>query len=230
MGLPYLPPEDILSQNTNIRSNLAQGRPTWCVRSGLAQSLIYKRTNANSAILEVGCGAGALASELIEKGYKKIALVDIDDYLMEDVRQKVDIKLLDVCFNPLPFNDNTLDSVLAFAIVEHLENPYFFAREVSRILKKGGVFFFSVPNIFSLRAKLGFMFRGDIKGYSETNNHITLFTKAVFNKVFCKHFVISEIYFDQGYISLLGKKIRFPKMNFFGKWFGAKVLYVLEKK
>ncbi len=45
----------------------------------------------------------------------------------------------------LPFEKEKFDLVCAFEILEHLPNDRFVIREVSRVLKKNGIFFFSIP-------------------------------------------------------------------------------------
>ena len=44
----------------------------------------------------------------------------------------------------LPFEDATFDAVLAYAVFEHLHNPFLAAAEVARVLVPGGVFFGAV--------------------------------------------------------------------------------------
>jgi SAM-dependent methyltransferase len=45
----------------------------------------------------------------------------------------------------LPFADNFFDCVFAFEVLEHIEDDLAALKEVYRVLKKGGVFVFSVP-------------------------------------------------------------------------------------
>ena len=45
----------------------------------------------------------------------------------------------------LPFSDKTFDVICAFDVVEHIENDTTLFREISRVLKPGGHFCFSVP-------------------------------------------------------------------------------------
>lgn len=44
----------------------------------------------------------------------------------------------------VPFRDGAFDAVLSYAVLEHLYNPQLAAREVTRVLRPGGVFFGAV--------------------------------------------------------------------------------------
>lgn len=49
-------------------------------------------------------------------------------------------------FEKIPFGDDYFDNVIAGDVIEHLENPSHFLREVNRVLKKGGRFILSTPH------------------------------------------------------------------------------------
>lgn len=60
----------------------------------------------------------------------------------------------------LPFEDNSFDLVTCTEAIEHIENFRVVTREAFRLLKPGGIFFISTPNILNLRSRWIFMFRG----------------------------------------------------------------------
>ena len=159
-------------------------------------------------------------------------MIDVDNYLSGEFPPDiVSFHQLDLSFNKLPFNDDSVDIILAIAILEHLENPILVIREAARVLKKGGIFMAAVPWIFSLRSKILFSTKGDLKGYNRENNHISLFTRAIFNKIFLKFFSVLETHYSEGYVSILGKKVRLPSSNkWLHKYFCDKVLYTLQKQ
>jgi len=45
----------------------------------------------------------------------------------------------------LPFRDETFDAVFSLSVLEHVRDPFKSAAEISRVLKKGGVLYSSVP-------------------------------------------------------------------------------------
>lgn len=224
MGIAYFTPEEILTNKKNIETGLAHSN--YFVRSKEVHGAILKYVPHGGQVIEVGSGAGELAQFIVDKGYK-LACVDIDNYLPPDLEKKVEFVKLDICFNPLPFKDASADALLAIAIIEHLENPLLLVREAGRVVKQGGVFIIAIPYIFSIRARLGFLFTGDVKGYTAKNNHITLHTKSVFKKLFLKDFKVREIRYSDAYVIIFSHKFRLP--SFCKNWFSNKIMYVLEK-
>jgi len=48
---------------------------------------------------------------------------------------------------PLPFRDAEFDAILCFETIEHISEPGIFIKELSRVLKIGGVMILTTPNI-----------------------------------------------------------------------------------
>ncbi len=60
----------------------------------------------------------------------------------------------------LPFQDGSFDLVTANMVVEHLESPAIALREISRILKPGGLFLFHTPNAIGYSSLVTRLFPG----------------------------------------------------------------------
>lgn len=185
--------------------------------------------SSDAAVLDVGTGRGFFLSELSKEGYKNLYASDIDDYLADEIKPVLkDFKTLDLNFDKLPWPDNFFDAVTAWEVLEHLENPHNAVREISRVLKPGALFMFSVPNIFHIISRLIFLKRGVFPRWGEANNHISIFPRGVFEKVFLKHFDLVKEGYVYAKIALpILKKIKFLPEN---KWFGNWVYYILKKK
>ena len=54
----------------------------------------------------------------------------------------------------LPFEDGTFDVVTTLWVLEHVEDPTLFLREIVRVLKPGGLWVFATPNAKSLIVKM----------------------------------------------------------------------------
>jgi 2-polyprenyl-6-hydroxyphenyl methylase/3-demethylubiquinone-9 3-methyltransferase len=102
----------------------------------------------NIGILDVGCGAGFLANELALHGYKVTGL-DASEPALEVARNHDSTGTVDYCCGnayTLAFEDRKFDVVCAMDFLEHVENPEQVVREISRVLKAGGMFFFYTFN------------------------------------------------------------------------------------
>lgn len=50
----------------------------------------------------------------------------------------------------MPFEDNSFDSMMATEVLEHCPDPLLIVQEMKRVLKPGGVLFFTVPFLWNL--------------------------------------------------------------------------------
>lgn len=77
------------------------------------------------------CGAG-----LRKTYYDNVVNFEICSYATTDVRGVGE---------RLPFRDGVFDAVFSFNVLEHVKDPFACAREISRVLKKGGRLYCVVP-------------------------------------------------------------------------------------
>jgi ubiquinone/menaquinone biosynthesis C-methylase UbiE len=98
-------------------------------------------------LLEIGCGEGRGVALLHDKvdsysGLDKIGeLVDTlaKAYPQADFKQSV--------IPPLPYSDNSFDSIISFQVIEHIKDDRTYLKEIFRVLKPGGVALITTPNI-----------------------------------------------------------------------------------
>ena len=62
-------------------------------------------------------------------------------------------------------DDNKFDAVVAIEIIEHLENPFRFVRECSKLLKPGGLLFLTTPNVEAVHSRLIFLYSGRLSSF-----------------------------------------------------------------
>ncbi len=65
----------------------------------------------------------------------------------------------------LPFADNTIDSIICIAVLEHVEEPWIAAQEMHRVLKTDGTAFVYVPFLYYYHPLKGYY--GDFYRYTE---------------------------------------------------------------
>ncbi len=91
-------------------------------------------------VLDVGCGNGTYSRYLAAKG---LTVVGVDKYFTDPV-QGVEIVPHDV-EHPLPFDAASFDLVMAWDILEHV-NDMLLIQEIIRVLRPGGIVLCSVPH------------------------------------------------------------------------------------
>jgi SAM-dependent methyltransferase len=103
-------------------------------------------------VLDLGAGRGDLSARLVARGHDVVAVERYVDQF------KADVPLIDADLNQRwPFEDASFDITMAVEILEHLENPRGFFREMARVLRPGGVAVVSTPNITSFLSRLLFV-------------------------------------------------------------------------
>ena len=92
-------------------------------------------------LLDIGCGTKPYASMFPRVNYKGL------DYRKSGTNQNRDADFL-YDGGKFPLRPNTFDYALATEVLEHVFEPDYFVREISRILKPGGLLLLTVPFIW----------------------------------------------------------------------------------
>jgi len=98
---------------------------------------------APGPIADIGCGPGAHARALAARGYE-VAGLDASPKMVEVARERAANEDTTLTFQVadaterLPFADGSLGGVLSILLIQHLDDPSAFVREVARCLRPGG--------------------------------------------------------------------------------------------
>lgn len=99
----------------------------------------FADTKKDSIILDVGCGEGSLLRLLSNLGYNNLIGVEISLERLSYAKNKSNGDIIYIASDDLCiFEDESLDTVVSTAVIEHLENPEKFIKECNRILKPSG--------------------------------------------------------------------------------------------
>ncbi len=117
-------------------------------------------------VVDVGCGSGNLYRHLCEhcEHYLGVDIIRYDGFPTEAEFVGADLESGRV---PLP--DASADVVTAVEVIEHVENPRAFVRELTRIAKPGGVVVVTTPNQLSLLSLLSLVVKQRFAAFQDVH-------------------------------------------------------------
>ena len=126
-----------------FRRRYAMLRPGWEPATMRYQRWVAAAVSKEDRVLDLGCGRGGIVERLESVGSWTGADPDLNS-LREHRRRS----LSRCCAQSerLPFTAATFDIVVTSWVLEHLPNPEQTLREIARLLRPGGSFFFLTPN------------------------------------------------------------------------------------
>jgi len=186
------------------------------------QAIDVSQMNPGLSVLDVGGGKGELTKRIWRKKDENILIDANPPGALEGAKtKKCDLN------DEWPIENSEIDVLFALEVIEHVENPRLFMREVKRVLKNGGVAFMSTPNNESLFSRLNFFLKGEHRYFQESNypahiNHIlTLEMYHICREV---NLLVEDVcYSGVDVIPKIGKKVKIG-----GKWFSKNVGFVVR--
>ncbi|PWU18845.1 MAG: methyltransferase type 11 [Candidatus Rokuibacteriota bacterium] len=124
-------------------------------------------------ILDLGCRTGALLRSY--RGGNEVVGVDVD---RQALAQAAELGIETVWADldePLPFEDDSFDAVVAGELLEHLRFPERLIGESRRVLRPNGLLVGSVPNSYRLKSRVRFLL-GRPPEFADDPTHLHIFS------------------------------------------------------
>lgn len=113
-----------------------------------------------SIVLDVGCGDGRTSGTWLAANGITYRGVDISSNAVADARKAgLEVTKIEDA-STLPYEPDTFDAVVCVEVLEHLFDPASALFEIARVMKPGGVFIATVPNIVYWRNRLDYFVLG----------------------------------------------------------------------
>lgn len=100
----------------------------------------------DAILLDVGCGVGRFCRAAYSKGWK-VKGIDISTVAVAKGQQTAPFPMLNITLEDLAETGEKFDAVTAFEVLEHITEPYEFLSTIKQVMKQGGHFFCTVPNL-----------------------------------------------------------------------------------
>lgn len=115
-----------------------------------------------AAVLDLGAGEGYLTERIVRMlaargGAGEVAACDLrpETYRLDSPPcDRADVH------EGLPYADGTFDAVVSVEVFEHVEDPHRLLREARRVLRPGGRFLFTTPNVLHLSSRVRTLVHG----------------------------------------------------------------------
>ena len=144
--------------------------------------IAYKEASKliSGTVLEIGCGEGYGISELVKFSKKYIGVDKFDTFISEEIKKNNDIVFHKMEIPPLlNIDTNSIDFVVTFQVIEHIQDDHYFLKEIFRVLKPGGKLLLTTPN--------------KLMSLSRNPWHIREYTPFEMNDILSKYFAKTQV-------------------------------------
>jgi 2-polyprenyl-3-methyl-5-hydroxy-6-metoxy-1,4-benzoquinol methylase len=178
----------------------------------LRSRFLLAHVQAGERVLDVGCGEGRFAAELVRAGADVIG-VDVAEEPLRRARARhpqLDLRVIDG-EGAWDLADACFDVVWAGEVIEHVADTAAWLSEVRRVLRSGGRLLLSTPaHAPLLRARLALSGRAFAHHFDPLGEHLRFYSRATLTQL------LAEFGFEQ--VSVGGA----------GGWPGARALLLAQ--
>jgi len=140
-------------------------------------SLVAKVAKKGSRLLDVGCGSGAFARMMADRGYDAVG---VEPFSLGKPVEEPGLRLVRAEFADVKGELGKFDVVTMWHVLEHIPSPRELLAGVLDVLEPGGVLVVSVPNFASWQSRF---FKGGWF-HLDPPRHITHFDRSTLHALF----------------------------------------------
>ena len=159
----------------------AEGSSPSTIKDMAIRAMLSVGNTDYDTVADIGAGRGELTQKIAENS-KTVLMLDDFDGSQASPKAKFIKTDLNAFWN-VP--DNSVDFAFSLEVIEHIENPRHFMREIKRILKPGGYGFISTPNSLNIFSRLYFFFKYQHRWFQDFSYpaHISVLTETDFRRI-----------------------------------------------
>ncbi len=139
---------------------------------------------AEDTVLDIGCGDAPFIHFCADQG-AEVIFADIDpakvaavELALQNSKARIKRPLV-TDGNPLQLTDDSVTKVVVMEVLEHVDNPALFMKELVRVAKPGAQFLITVPDALSEATQKELAH----ESYFKKPNHIRVFERDVFERL-----------------------------------------------
>jgi len=121
---------------------------------GSRAKYISNRISKDSAVLDIGCGNGALLHKIHQLSGAAVTGVEMDNVAARRARDRGCITVFSDSFEKAPLAEGSFDAVSMIHSFEHIPQPAPTLTKAVALIKPGGIFYIAIPNINSIQYAL----------------------------------------------------------------------------
>jgi SAM-dependent methyltransferase len=185
MGNVVFPAQSRLLHRENIYGS---GPPVFEPAAEMLR-LILDYLSPHSSVVDVGCGAGAYGPALTTAGHQWTGL-EVNPECLRLLKQRdLPSRKIEPGMERFPCADEEFDAAICIEVLEHIEYPQPFLKEISRVIRQRA--FFSVPNVEVIPY---FKDWETVPWHMLEGDHRNFFTRTSLCKLLIPHFSHVEVF------------------------------------
>jgi len=130
-----------------------------------AVAMLVKHVSVRPAVLDLASGSGSLLARLRDNGFTDLDAVEIERQAFKF--PNLEPRHVDLNGEFSKLIDRRYGLITAIEILEHLDSPRHFLREIHELLQPGGHLLLSTPNIANWTGRLRFLLSGEQRQFRE---------------------------------------------------------------